>query len=194
MRKGPIGVMNLNNELQAVLNPPSKKKTEKKFREITFRQGDKVMQIKNNYTQTWQKIRSNEEGMGVFNGDIGFIQQIENEGQYMTIVFDDEKIVYYDFGQLDELELAYAITVHKSQGCEFPVVVMPIFSGPPMLLTRNLLYTGITRSKELVVLVGKEEYLEEMINNNNESKRYSGLCGKLKSTDNFVNYSIQIKK
>lgn len=179
-RKGTIGVINLNNELQSVLNPPSKRKNEKAFRQITFREGDKVMQIKNNYNTIWKKITTKEEGVGVFNGDIGFISCIDEELQVMNVLFDDEKMVMYDFSQLDELELAYAVTVHKSQGCEFPVVVMPIFLGPPLLLTRNLFYTAITRARELVVLVGKEEYMLEMINNNNESKRFSGLAERLK--------------
>lgn len=179
MRKGMLGVINLNKELQAVLNPPSIRKKEKTLREITFREGDKVMQIKNNYNIVWEKIYTKEDGTGVFNGDIGFIQKIDIENGVLTVIFDDEKIVRYDFNQIEELELAYAVTVHKSQGCEFPAVVMPIFTGPPMLLTRNLLYTGITRARKLVVLAGKEECLTNMINNNNETKRYSGLAERL---------------
>lgn len=182
MRKGLLGVISLNKELQSVLNPPSVRKKEKTMREITFREGDKVMQIKNNYNTVWEKIYSGEAGTGVFNGDIGYIQEIDVENGVLTVIFDDEKIVRYDFSQLEELELAYAVTVHKSQGCEFPAVVMPIFTGPPMLLTRNLLYTGITRARKLVVLVGKEEYLANMINNNNEAKRYSGLAERLRKS------------
>ncbi|MGB9808675.1 MAG: ATP-dependent DNA helicase, partial [Caldanaerobacter sp.] len=147
---------------------------------FTFRVGDKVMQIKNNYRMTWK--RGDEEGEGVFNGDIGIIQSIDEELQEVTVYFDDEKVVTYDFSDLDELTLSYAITVHKSQGSEFPVVIMPVTYGPPMLLTRNLLYTAVTRAKKLVVLVGQEKYLKFMIDNNRISKRYSGLLSRLKKT------------
>ncbi|MEW9081675.1 SF1B family DNA helicase RecD2 [Caldanaerobacter subterraneus] len=180
MKKGIIGVHNLNLELQKVLNPPSKNKAEKSMKEFTFRVGDKVMQIKNNYRMTWK--RGDEEGEGVFNGDIGIIQSIDEELQEVTVYFDDEKVVTYDFSDLDELTLSYAITVHKSQGSEFPVVIMPVTYGPPMLLTRNLLYTAVTRAKKLVVLVGQEKYLKFMIDNNRISKRYSGLLSRLKKT------------
>ena len=182
MRKGVIGVNNLNTELQRVLNPPSPQKKEKASGEIVFRQGDKVMQIKNNYKLKWKKsVEDGEtyEGEGVFNGDMGFIQAIDSVDQTLTILFDDDKIVEYDFSQLDELELSYAISIHKSQGSEFPVVVIPLISGPPMLMTRNLLYTGVTRAKELVVLVGREKIIGRMVQNNHIDKRYSGLDEKL---------------
>jgi exodeoxyribonuclease V alpha subunit len=180
MRKSPVGVMHLNTELQKVLNPPSKQKKEKTFRDIIYREGDKVMQIKNNYNIKWEKISDGEEGMGIFNGDVGYIEKINHEDSTMTIIFDDDKKVEYDFNQLDELELAYAITVHKSQGSEFPVVVMPMFPGAPMLMSRNLFYTAVTRARELVVLVGKENIIRAMVDNNRETKRYSGLKEKLK--------------
>lgn len=180
MRKGQTGVNNLNNELQKVLNPSIKSKKEKIFKDITFREGDKVMQIKNNYNITWKNILTSEEGVGVFNGDIGIIDCIDSHAETVNVLFDEIKSVDYNYADLIELELAYAITVHKSQGCEFPVVIMPIFTGPQILFTRNLLYTAITRSKELVVLVGSEENLKYMIDNNSETKRYSGLCQRLK--------------
>jgi exodeoxyribonuclease V alpha subunit len=142
------------------------------------------MQIKNNYTTEWKIVRDGLEvdtGEGVFNGDFGFIIDIDEEDRTMKVLFDDEKEVEYEFNQLDELRLAYATTVHKSQGSEFPVVVMPISWGPPMLLTRNLLYTAITRAKNLVVLVGEEKYLSMMIKNNRITKRYSALDKKIRN-------------
>lgn len=180
MKKGICGVLNLNKELQKVLNPASSKKNEKTYREVVYRVGDKVMQIKNNYKMKWQSITDFEkEGEGIFNGDLGTIVSIDNEDQYMEVVFDGERMVRYDFSMLDELEHAYALTVHKSQGSEFPVLVMPLTFGPPLLLTRNLLYTALTRAKNMVVLVGKEKYLYQMIENNHITKRHSGLKGRL---------------
>ncbi len=179
MRKTPVGVMQLNKELQEALNPPTSTKKEKAFREIVYREGDKVMQIKNNYNMVWQKVGEEEEGTGVFNGDIGYIQKIDVTETMMEVLFDEEKLVRYDFNQLDELDLAYALTVHKSQGSEFPVVIMPMFQGAPMLMTRNLFYTAVTRAKQLVVLVGRQEMMHKMVDNNREIKRYSGLATKL---------------
>jgi len=139
-----------------------------------------VMQIKNNYNLRWIKSSDPDcDGTGVFNGDTGIIQHIDTEEQVLKVLFDDERMVEYDFSILDELELAYAVTVHKSQGSEFPVVIMPAFTGPRMLMTRNLLYTAITRAKELVVLVGDADVVIEMINNDRETLRYSGLAEKL---------------
>lgn len=178
MRKGKVGVNNLNNTLQEVLNPPSHDKVERKFRDILFREGDKVMQIRNNYNMEWTvRIGDNviEEGEGIFNGDVGFINSIDLEDNKVTVIFDENKEVEYEFSQLDELELAYAVSIHKSQGSEFPVVLIPIAWGPPMLMTRNLLYTAITRARELVVLVGREQVLYKMVDNNYIAKRYSGL-------------------
>jgi len=182
MRKSPVGVMNLNTELQKALNPASRSKNEKVFRDIIYREGDKVMQVKNNYNIVWTKINGcDEEGTGVFNGDVGYIEKIDDEENVIFVVFDDDKRVKYDYSQLGELELAYAVTVHKSQGSEFPVVVMPMFPGAPMLMSRNLFYTAVTRAKELVVLVGKESVMRTMVDNNRETQRYSGLGRKLKA-------------
>jgi len=172
MRKGENGVLNLNRELQRILNPPSSLKAEKEVRDIVFREGDKVMQIKNNYSLEW--TGSFEQGFGVFNGDIGYIEKIDNDEQKVIVAFEDKKVVY-DFSNLDELDLAYAITIHKSQGSEFPVIVVPVCFGPPMLMTRNLIYTAITRAKKLVVLVGMKQALGYMISNDKVLDRYSGL-------------------
>ncbi|MCC5909571.1 MAG: ATP-dependent RecD-like DNA helicase [Clostridiaceae bacterium] len=178
MKKGEVGTINLNKELQQGLNPPSSFKQEREVKEKVFRVGDKVMQMKNNYTLKWKNQDPEAEedrGEGVFNGDIGYVQSVDTEDQELSILFDDNRLVTYNFSQLEELELAYCITIHKSQGSEFPVVVMPITWGPPMLLTRNLLYTAITRAKKLVVLVGTENYLNRMVQNNKVIQRYSGL-------------------
>lgn len=184
MKKGEVGINSLNQKLQSVLNPKTPLKAEKQIGSEIFRVGDKVMQIKNNYSTEWRVIKDGlelEKGQGVFNGDFGFITDIDEEDRIVKVLFDDEKEVEYEFNQLDELKLAYAITVHKSQGSEFPVVVMPICWGPPMLLTRNLLYTAITRAKSLVVLVGEEKYLYMMIKNNRITKRYSALDKKMRN-------------
>ncbi|WP_026479007.1 SF1B family DNA helicase RecD2 [Alkaliphilus transvaalensis] len=188
MKKGEVGTINLNKALQENLNPPVKWKQEKEYREKTYRVGDKVMQIKNNYTLKWYDIEADsreEQGEGVFNGDIGYVHAIDHNHQELTVCFDENRLVVYNFNQLDELELAYSVTVHKSQGSEFPVVIMPITWGPPMLLTRNLLYTAITRAKNLVVLVGTENYLNEMIRNDKIVQRYSGLGFRLKKYFDF---------
>ena len=176
-RKGALGVENLNNELQQILNPPSNYKKEKKVREMIFREGDKVMQIKNNYSLKWNRINGvgDEEGVGVFNGDMGFIESINEDKSTLTVIFDDERRVVYEFAFLDELELAYAITVHKSQGSEFKVVITPVFMGSAFLMNRNILYTGITRAKELVVVVGSQKALKYMVTNTNNVERYSSL-------------------
>lgn len=176
MKKGDAGVIELNRKIQAAVNPPSKLKKEKVFGKYIFRVGDKVMQIKNNYQAEW-KLTDNDfvTGEGIYNGDIGVIVFIDDTEQELHVQFDDDKEVVYSFSQLDELILAYATTVHKSQGSEFPVIIMPMVWGPPMLLTRNLFYTAITRAKKLVVLVGKEKYMEEMIENNKINKRFSAL-------------------
>ncbi len=180
MKKGTCGIINLNNALQKMLNPEAPDKKEKQYRDFTFRVGDKVMQVKNNYKMKWQSIIDFEkEGEGVFNGDIGVIINIEMEEQIIEVVYDNEKLVRYDFALLDELELAYALTVHKSQGSEFPILVMPVTFGPKMLLTRNLLYTALTRAKQTVVLVGSEKYIHQMIQNNHITQRYSGLKSRL---------------
>ena len=175
-RKGTMGTKNLNKELQKILNPKSKLKIEKEFGEVVFREGDKVMQIKNNYDLYWETIKGNGYGTGVFNGDLGIINKID--GNIVEVIYDDEKIVKYE-GNLEELEHAYAITIHKSQGSEFPVVVMPITNGPPMLYTRNLLYTGVTRAKKFLIILGKESIVNYMISNNNTKSRNTGLKEKM---------------
>ncbi|MDF2672344.1 MAG: ATP-dependent RecD-like helicase, partial [Clostridiales bacterium] len=179
---------NLNSRIQQILNPPSGSKKEKQFREVIFREGDKVMQIKNNYSVEWRSLSGKDDiaGTGIFNGDIGFIKRMDIENQIATIVFDDEKEVDYDFSNFDELQLAYAVTIHKSQGSEFKVIVIPISYGPPMLMTRNLIYTGVTRAKELVVLVGMRQALMSMINNNTIAQRYSGLNNRIISVLNVL--------
>lgn len=180
VRKGTIGCINLNGELQQVLNPPSDEKEEKSHGDRIFREGDKVMQIRNNYELKWKNHEDFSDGEGIFNGDVGFVQTIDKEYNEMTVVFDDTRYVTYNFSQLDELELAYAVTVHKSQGSEFPIVVMPVSWFPPVLATRNLLYTGVTRGEKIVVLVGSEDKLHGMVDNNRISMRYSGLAWRLK--------------
>lgn len=179
VRKGLLGTINLNKQLQEILNPPQSGLEEKSFGERLFREGDKVMQIKNNYQLKWKNTDDFTEGEGIFNGDVGFVRSIDKEYGTVTVIFDDKRAVSYDFSQLDELELAYAVTVHKSQGSEFPVIVMPISWFPPVLATRNLLYTAVTRGKSAVVLVGSEDKLNAMIDNNRIAARYSGLKTKL---------------
>ena len=186
MRKGLLGVERLNNILQMYLNPEDPKKREKEYGSIVFREGDKVMQVKNNYQLEWE-IRTKyglsiDKGMGVFNGDTGIIQEINYFAETMTISFDEGKIVEYPFKQLEELELAYAITIHKSQGSEYPAVVIPMFQGPRMLMNRNLLYTAVTRAKKCVTLVGDEGVFYTMVNNTSQLKRYSGLQDRLMET------------
>lgn len=175
VRKGLLGSINLNRELQDVLNPPCAELEEKQFGDRIFREGDKVMQIKNNYQMTWKNLEDFTEGEGVFNGDVGVIHRVDREFNEVTVVYDEVRYVTYNFNQLDELELAYAITVHKSQGSEFPIVIMPVSWFPPVLATRNLLYTGVTRGKRAVVLVGSENKLDAMVDNDRINERFSGL-------------------
>ena len=181
VRKGILGTRQLNQELQAILNPPSAEKRERKHGDRIFREGDKIMQIKNNYQLSWKRLADLQEGEGIFNGDVGFIQSIDAENGFLYALFDDQKYVRYEFSQLDEVELAYAITVHKSQGSEFPVIIMPITWFPPMLATRNLLYTAVTRAKKAVVLVGSEARMNSMVDNNRIVERYSGLAVRLRN-------------
>lgn len=184
MRKGDLGVLRLNEILQSFLNPPDAGKQEKEFRDIVFREGDKVMQIKNDYKLEWE-IRGNygavaESGCGVFNGDCGIIREINDFAQYFIIEFDENRRVEYPYACLDELELAYAVTIHKSQGSEYPAVILPVLSGPRMLMNRNLLYTAVTRAKNCVVIVGSSEMVQAMIDNVSEQKRYSSLALRLR--------------
>ncbi len=181
MKKSPIGTINLNNVLQESLNPPRENIPELKYLGQTFRVGDRVMQVRNNYEleYTVGKNIYMERGKGVFNGDLGVIEEIDIKNKTLKVLFDEVKRVEYESKYLDELLLSYATTIHKSQGSEFPLVVIPISWGPPMLYTRNLIYTAITRAKKLVVLVGEYKYLKIMIDNEEVSKRYSSLRGKL---------------
>jgi len=175
-RKGEAGTENLNRLLQDTLNPRAYDKREHRVREMIFREGDRVMQIRNNYDLIWE--RGEESGCGVFNGDIGVIEEIDVANQRLSVAFDDRHVAY-DFTGLDELELAYAVTVHKSQGSEYPVVILPLCQAPPMLLTRNLFYTAITRAQRMVILVGRAEVALQMVQNNRQSMRYTGLAGRL---------------
>lgn len=189
MRKGDAGVTALNKSLQQALNPPSKNKAEKLIGDEIYRVGDKVMQIRNNYQAMWTvdvEGRPYEEGEGIFNGDFGFIKAIDEEEGVVTVLFDDDREVEFEMRQMDDLKLAYATTIHKSQGSEFPAVIIPVFSGPPMLLTRNLLYTAITRARDLVILVGDKRYMHMMIRNNQIAKRYSSLNTKLRDYFHFI--------
>ena len=180
MRRGVCGVENLNILLQERLNPPSKLRSERQMKNCIFREGDKVMQIKNNYSLRWEKsYNATEDGEGIFNGDSGLVVHINNELKYLDAEYDDDRVIRYNFNQFDEIEHAFAVTIHKSQGSEFPAVVIPVTSGPRMLLTRNLIYTAITRAKQLVVLVGSKKCLCDMIANTNETRRYTGLGGRL---------------
>jgi exodeoxyribonuclease V alpha subunit len=172
-RRGETGTEHLNVLLQSVLNPESERKREYKFREIIFREGDRVMQIKNNYDLYWER-EDGSWGNGVFNGDIGTILRIDYADEKMQIEFDD-RLADYDFNMLDELEPAYAVTVHKSQGSEYPIVVIPLGSASEMLLSRNLFYTAVTRAQNMVILVGREEKVRTMVENNRQSMRYTGL-------------------
>lgn len=183
-RKGTVGTINLNKVLQARLNPPAKDKKEKKFGERIFRVGDKVIQTRNNYDILWSTPDGKTDGLGIFNGDIGIIVDIVPRDSCMIIRFDDNHIVEYDFASVEDIEIAYALTVHKSQGCEFNAVVMPVCPMPPMLMTRNLLYTAVTRAKKLAVLVGSDSCIAAMVKNNRVQVRYSGLMQKLKEKTN----------
>lgn len=180
-RKGRAGTQTLNMLLQSALNPPAKGKKERKIRDRVFRVGDKVMQVRNNYDIAWEKREGDRiaQGMGLFNGDIGVIEDIDSFDEFLTVNFDD-RIVAYDFALIDELEHAYAITVHKSQGSEYPIVIIPMYACPPMLLTRNLLYTAVTRAKSMVILVGRAQIVEQMVQNNRHVLRYTGLVRMLK--------------
>ncbi|MCM1244727.1 MAG: ATP-dependent RecD-like DNA helicase [Roseburia sp.] len=184
MKKGELGVVRCNQILQKYLNPQEEGKAQMEVHGTVFREGDKVMQIKNNYQMPWRVEGFHgvviEEGTGVFNGDCGIIRQIDLMDKEMVVAFDEEKLVTYSFGDMDELELAYAITIHKSQGSEYPAVVLPILSGPRVLMNRNLLYTAVTRGKKCVTIVGSKRAVSDMIVNQSEQKRYSTLEIRLK--------------
>lgn len=184
MRKGLLGVERLNKILQEYLNPPDRTKTEQEQNGVLFREGDKVMQVKNNYQLEWE-IRGRygipmEKGLGIFNGDMGIIREINKQTERVTVEFDEQRMVEYPYSGLEELELAYAVTIHKSQGSEYPAVVIPLLSGPKMLMTRNLLYTAVTRAKQCVTLVGDPYAFNQMEANTVEQKRYSALADRIR--------------
>ena len=187
MRKGSLGVENLNEMLQRYLNPPSPEKNEKETARGRFREGDKVMQIKNNYQIEWEARNrygiAIDKGTGIFNGDMGIVQQIDLLAETMEVLFDDYRTVTYSFQMLEELELAYAVTIHKSQGSEYPAVVIPLLTGPRMLMNRNLLYTAVTRARSCVTLVGSPETFAQMIDNASEQTRYSGLYVRIREVE-----------
>ena len=183
-RKGLLGVERLNTILQQYLNPPAKQKKEHQVGDRIFREGDKVMQIRNNYQLEWE-IRSRyglaiDKGLGVFNGDVGIIQEINDYSSTVSVLYDENRLVQYPFKGLDELELAYAITIHKSQGSEYPAVVMPLLLGPRMLMNRNLLYTAVTRARKCITIVGDENVFYQMVDNTTQQRRYSGLQERIK--------------
>lgn len=184
MRKGLLGVERLNGILQEYLNPPSPSKAEKEYGDKKFREGDKVMQIRNNYQIEWEVCTKYgmtvDKGLGVFNGDMGIIREINTYAETMTVEFDEHRQVSYSFQSLDELELAYAITIHKSQGSEYPAVVIPLLQGPRQLYNRNLIYTAVTRARKCVTLVGSEQVFADMIRNNNELNRNSSLAEQIR--------------
>ena len=184
MRKGSLGVVALNQILQKYLNPESNEKKEHYYGDTIFRVGDKVMQIRNNYQLEWEIVSKYnipiDKGVGVFNGDMGVIKEIYDYNQTLVVEFDDMRRVIYPFSLLDELELAYAITIHKSQGSEYPAVIMPLLSGPKQLFNRNLLYTGVTRARNCLTILGSKEVLGEMIENDQENKRYSELSSRIR--------------
>lgn len=179
MKKGACGVMAINKLLQEALNPPKPYKKEIVFGETVFRVGDKVMHIKNNYSLEWRCESTGQEGLGVFNGDMGFVLDIDKEEKVVSVLYDDDRHVEYAYQQLEELELAYCLSVHKSQGSEFPCVVMPVVGGSNMLLNRNLFYTALTRARKLVVLVGREEAIAAMVRNDHIAMRYTALRERL---------------
>ena len=183
-RKGLLGVERLNTILQQYLNPPAKQKKEHQVGDRIVREGDKVMQIRNNYQLEWE-IRSRyglaiDKGLGVFNGDVGIIQEINDYSSTVSVLYDENRLVQYPFKGLDELELAYAITIHKSQGSEYPAVVMPLLPGPRMLMNRNLLYTAVTRARKCITIVGDENVFYQMVDNTTQQRRYSGLQERIK--------------
>lgn len=173
-RKGMVGTINLNKALQAVLNPADGKKKERPFGDYVFREGDRVMQIRNNYDIIWKKCDGSAVGTGIFNGDVGFIRAIDFSQESLTVVYDDRE-AEYDFSQLNELEPAFAMTVHKSQGSEYRAVILTAWNGSPYLLNRSVLYTAITRARELLIVVGREDTISVMVNTSGKMKRYSGL-------------------
>ena len=187
MRKGVLGVEQLNRILQETFNPPAADRPEKESGGTIFRVGDKVMQIKNNYQLEWEILGRYkipvDKGVGVFNGDTGIMTEINEFAETATVEFEDGRQAQYSFKQLEELELAYAVTIHKSQGSEYPAVILPILSGPRMLMNRNLLYTAVTRARKCVTVVGSENTFAEMIRNEKQQQRYSSLDRRIRELD-----------
>ena len=179
MRQGPLGAIQLNLILQEYLNPPDSSKKEHEYGDMLFREGDKVMQIKNNYQAQWEVVGKHnipvDSGMGIFNGDMGIIREINEYSQDMVVEYDEHRRVRYPFSELDEIELSYAITIHKSQGSEYPAVILPLLGGPRMLLNRNLLYTAVTRAKSTVCILGSSQTIEQMVDNEEQLRRFTGL-------------------
>ena len=181
-KKGLVGTKEMNKKLQEVLNPPSENKKEKKYGDVIFREGDKIMQIKNNYDIFWEKRQENyESGTGIFNGEMGIIKNIDEESKQVKILFDDDKIVWYTYSDLEQIEHSYSITIHKSQGSEFDAAIIVIPKAYQMLLTRNLLYTGLTRAKKMLIVIGGEETINFMIENVKIKHRNTGLDFKLQN-------------
>lgn len=180
MRKGLLGVERLNEFLQKYLNPASEKKAEKEIGSRLFRVGDKVMQTRNNYQLEWE-IRTKyglkvDEGQGIFNGDMGIVREINEYDETLEVEYDEHRMVKYPFDLVEELDLAYAITIHKSQGSEYPAVILPLLPGPRQLYNRSLLYTAVTRAKKCITIVGSEETFQDMIQNKSEQERYTSLA------------------
>ena len=184
-KRGVLGAPNLNSILQDVINPAEEDEVELKVGARTFRIGDKVMQLRNNYSAEWRTDYFKAEGEGIFNGDMGVVEDINLADKSMTVRMDD-RLVTYAGEMFDEIDLAYAITVHKSQGSEFPAVIIPAYSFPPMLMTRNLLYTAVTRGKRLVIIVGDARRVAQMIANNRGDERYTGLAYRLRVLDGGI--------
>ena len=184
MKKGPLGAQQLNLVLQEYLNPPDPSKKEHTYGDMTLREGDKVMQIRNNYQAEWEVVGKYnvpiDSGMGIFNGDMGIVKEINEYSQDLVVEFDEHRRVRYPFSELDELELSYAITIHKSQGSEYPAVILPLLGGPRMLLNRNLLYTAVTRAKSTVCILGSSQTLMTMVDNEEQLRRYTGLSDRIK--------------
>ncbi len=198
MRKYALGVEELNKKLQQELNPEAAAKAEKRFGDIIFREGDKIMQIRNNYKQEWHIENKDgiitDEGVGVFNGDMGVIKKINDFDEKVIILFDDGRVSEYSYNSLDELEHAFAITIHKSQGSEYPAVIIPLLGGPPKLLNRNLIYTAITRARKIVAIVGDYRRVNEMIDNINEQKRYTSFDIRLVEIEKRIEETDNLQK
>ena len=184
MRKGLLGVERINKILQEYLNSPKPGKQEKEYGDHLFREGDKVMQIKNNYQLEWEITTrygmTVDKGIGVFNGDMGIIKKINTYEETVTVEYDEKKQVKYPYNLLDELELAYAITIHKAQGSEYPAVIIPLLQGPRQLYYRNLLYTAVTRARKCVTVIGSESVFQEMIQNTNQQNRNTSLAERIR--------------